>query len=161
MQQRTCELIGYFQDPSKIDPKILDKCIIIRPDDYWLEIAQHFIKNKMKHLLMVTCKFGKYYKRRSTGERSQNHRINGFIQQIIVGYGLDYTVEEMKWYFKKLAIGRGYPFKTMPDGEIIPKSETRLTTVEAAILSDTIEEWAAKRAFKLKQYSDDGKIIYV
>jgi hypothetical protein len=158
---RVCNFIGYWQDAETVTPEILKDCIVIRPDDYWLEVVKDFASKKMKRLLMVTCKFGKYYKRRSTGDRSQNHRINGFIQQIIVGYGLDFSVEEMKWYFKKLAVGRGYPFKTMPDGEIIPKSESKCTTVEAMILSQTIEEWAGKQGFRLKQYNENGEVVYV
>lgn len=84
---------------------------------------------------------------RTTGKFSQNHRINGFIQQICKQKGLDFNV--MKYYFKKKAISRGYPAKTDPEGEFIPDSEATINTVQASYLIETIEQFSAENGIHL------------
>jgi len=95
----------------------------------------------------------KYYRRRTTGRHSQNHRINGFIQQICAATGN--TFGPMKEYCKELALSRGYPFETLPNGKAMPKSEADLTTIEAALLIDTIEQVASDLGIHLKESYDE------
>lgn len=85
---------------------------------------------------------------RSTGEHSQNHRINGFIQQICIAKGMEF--DTLKYYCKYKAIDRGYPFDTV--GEfVVPWSESRISTVEAMYLIDTIEQIAAEQGIVLQE----------
>ncbi|MBU1081643.1 MAG: hypothetical protein KKB59_14270 [Spirochaetes bacterium] len=77
------------------------------------------------------------HKPRTTGENSQNHALNGTIQQIAMDTGNDFT--DVKLYVKRRAYARGLPFLTKPDGTIVlslvdgqpmPISETDMSTVE-------------------------------
>jgi len=95
---------------------------------------------------------------RSTGELSQNHFINGAIQQICVETGNDF--EDVKMYCKKQAIAHGYPFKkdnvgnivySMADGEPLPESEAKITVEEAKLLIDTILQVAGELGITLKK----------
>jgi hypothetical protein len=85
---------------------------------------------------------------RTTGEGSQNHRINGHCQLIAMELG--YEFDEIKMAMKLRAISRGYPFATVL-GQIIPKSEADLTTEEAAFLIDTIDQFAAEFGIRLPE----------
>lgn len=85
---------------------------------------------------------------RSTGPDSQNHRINGFIQQICVAKGLEF--DALKYYCKYKAIERGYPFDTVGDF-VVPWSESRINTVQAGLLIDTIEQVAAEQGVHLEE----------
>lgn len=87
-------------------------------------------------------------KPRSTGERSQNHHINGHIQQICVETGNDF--EAVKMYVKKQAIRRGYPFETFR-GEVIPLSESKIDTVQAGYLIDEIHQLADELSIVLME----------
>ena len=98
--------------------------------------------------MFCRCKISPSRKPRTTGKKSQNHRINGFIQQICVETGNDF--DTVKIYCKKQAISRGYPFDEF-QGEIIPWSEARLDTIQAGILIDTIEQLAAELKIILKE----------
>ena len=89
------------------------------------------------------------YKPRSTGRFSQNHRINGFIQQVCKSTAMDFDV--MKYYFKKKAISRGYPFKTDPEGSAVPDSESTINTIQAGYLIDEIEQFAAENGIYLQE----------
>jgi hypothetical protein len=89
-------------------------------------------------------------KPRTTGERSQNHRINGHIQVICMENGEDFYF--MKEWLKYKAIRRGYPFDTAPDGTVIPWSESRIDTVQAGYLCDEINQFAAERGIILPEY---------
>lgn len=57
---------------------------------------------KQVHVLIEAEK-----KRRSTGYKSQNHHLNGHIQQIAMCTGQPF--EDIKKYVKQKAIGMGYP----------------------------------------------------
>jgi hypothetical protein len=85
---------------------------------------------------------------RSTGEKSQNHRINGFIQQIAESTGQDF--DSIKLYCKSDAVARGYPHDTIK-GVMIPWSETRIDTIQAGYLIDSIEQLAAEMGIVLKE----------
>ena len=94
------------------------------------------------------------FKPRTTGWKSQNHRINGFIQQIAMATGNSFSA--VKERMKELAIDRGYPIEILPDGSIKPKSESEISTIEAGYLIDTIEQFAAEWGIELVE--DDGDV---
>ena len=120
-------------------------------DFYWHMVDQH----EGKGIHFERLKISKPFRPRSTGKHSQNHRINGFIQQICMLTGMDFDV--MKYYFKKKAIRRGYPFKTDPDGEAVPDSEADISVEQAMALNDEIEQFAAEHDIYLKE--DDFGIL--
>ena len=81
-------------------------------------------------------------KPRTTGWRSQNHHINGHCQQIAMETGNSFSA--VKERMKELAIDRGYPIETLPDGTVKPRSEADVDTIQAAALIDTIDQFAAE-----------------
>lgn len=96
------------------------------------------------------------FKRRSTGKNSQNHAINGFIQQICMMTGNDF--DDAKIFLKRSAFKRGYPFKydlngdivySLNDGEPVPASETEISTIEAGYLIDEIKQFADENEITL------------
>lgn len=86
---------------------------------------------------------------RTTGPRSQNRRLNGFIQQVAEDTGDDF--DSVKMHVKRMAISRGYPFKTNRWGEVVPKSERRSTVEECALLIDTVQQVAAELGIVLRE----------
>jgi hypothetical protein len=86
---------------------------------------------------------------RSTGDKSQNHHINGHVQQIAQETGNDY--EDVKNEAKMLAIKYGYPFDTLPNGWTVPKSEADLDTVQAGYLIEALHEIAAFANITLRE----------
>jgi hypothetical protein len=86
-------------------------------------------------------------KRRSTGEHSQNHRLNGFIQQICNSTGNDFDM--IKMVVKLRAIDKGYPFETLLTGDRFPKSERESTISECSILIQEVEQLAAEEGIVL------------
>jgi hypothetical protein len=96
------------------------------------------------------------YKKRTTGYKSQNHKLNGGIMALCEWSGQDFA--EIKMLIKERALKRGYPPQTDEDGEIIvnrrtgiplPKSESDCSTVECALLIDELEQLAAEMEFVL------------
>lgn len=89
-------------------------------------------------------------KPRSTGWKSQNHAINGFVQQIANETGEDFGV--IKMHCKRRALTRGYPLMerggeivySQITGEAIPESEANISTVEAGYLIDEIQQLASE-----------------
>lgn len=123
-------------------------------------VLQSVYREAFKHLAtkvgagkLWRIQWGKYYRRRTTGQYSQNHRINGFIQQICEHTGN--TFGPMKEYCKELALSRGYPFETLPNGKAMPKSEAEIDTMQAAILIDTIEQVASDLGIRLRESNDE------
>lgn len=57
--------------------------------------------------LIVTVTIEKPFRPRTTGYKSQNHALNGFIQQICMETGQDFA--STKSYIKQRAIEMGYP----------------------------------------------------
>lgn len=92
---------------------------------------------------------------RSTGPLSQNHRINGFIQQICDWTGEDF--QTVKMYCKEKAFRRGYPMKQIDGqivcskitGEPVPESEANISVEEAGFLIAEIEQLAAEFGISL------------
>ena len=50
----------------------------------------------------------------------------------------------VKEHMKILAIPRGYPIETLPDGAVVGKSEADVDTVEDGYLIDAIKQFAAE-----------------
>ena len=95
---------------------------------------------------------GKWYRRRTTGWKSQNHRINSHIQQISMETGQDFGTTKMM--AKINAIDRGYPFISYRN-RIIPKSETEINTQEASLLIEAINQMAAELGIILKEDNEN------
>jgi len=104
----------------------------------------------LKHGIL-TVRVSEVRKRRTTGERSQNHRLNGFIQQICVETGNDFHA--VKEVVKLRAISRGYPFDTF-NGVTIPRSEADSSTVECSLLIAEVEQLAAELEIRLVEYEE-------
>ena len=84
---------------------------------------------------------------RTTGWKSQNHHINGHLQQIAMQTGNSFSA--VKERMKELAIDRGYPVETLPDGSVKPISESEIDTTQAGYLIDTIHQFAAEWGINL------------
>ena len=87
-------------------------------------------------------------KLRSTGEWSQNHHLNGHIQQICVETGNDFAA--VKAVVKQMAVSMGYPFRTFR-GMVIPYSEAEASVQECAILIEAVHRLAAELGINLKE----------
>jgi hypothetical protein len=124
-------------------------CIQV-PESFTDAAAKLLDKSREHHGGYLTVSLERPRKPRTTGERSQNHRINGFIQQICEATG-NTNFAAIKMQMKVEAIGRGYPFETLPNGAAWPKSEADISTAEAAILIDTIEQIAAEWNVELRE----------
>ena len=88
------------------------------------------------------------FKPRTTGDKSQNHCINGWIAQIAEYTGDDH--DYIKYHIKKKAIKRGFPFHTNRKGKAVPDSERDISTTEAGYLIETIKEVADFLKLKLR-----------
>ena len=91
---------------------------------------------------------GKWYKKRTTGWKSQGNHINGHVQQICMDTGQDF--ETVKMMVKYQAVSAGFPFETY-QGHIIPKSEALCDTVEAALLIEAAHVIAADLGIILRE----------
>ena len=106
-------------------------------DYYWYLVNELLDRGIKYHKLRVSAPF----KPRSTGEKSQNHAINGYCQQIAMELGYDF--DTIKNTMKRGAVSMGYPFDTAPDDEIEPWSERRIDTDQAGHLIEFIKYWCA------------------
>lgn len=89
------------------------------------------------------------FKHRSTGEKSQNHHINGHVQQISNHTGEDFDV--IKIQAKRNAIKRGYPIYIDIFGNTVPKSETEIDSTEAGYLIEELHLIADFLDIKLRE----------
>ena len=101
---------------------------------------------KCQNDMNICSNCGYVRKLRSTGDRSQNHHINSHIQAIAQDTGNDF--DTIKLWCKREAISEGYPFETFR-GVRVPWSETRLDTLQAGILIETIHRLAAELNIRL------------
>ena len=109
-------------------------------------VVKRFLERLGGHYAIV--KVDQIRKARSTGPGSQNRHINGHIQQIAQETGNDfYTV---KVYCKTQALSRGYPVDVIK-GQIVPWSEARIDTKQAAMLIDTIHQVASELGIILQE----------
>lgn len=115
------------------------------PDQYRIALASVIHAGVEKHgdrykVIVATPK-----RPRTTGDHSQNHWINGAVQRIAAQSGNDFNA--VKMHLKTLAINAGWPFETLPDGTIMPRSEAEASVEEASILIETIQRFAAEWGF--------------
>lgn len=104
----------------------------------------------LKHGIL-TVRVSEARKRRTTGERSQSHHLNGHIQTIAMETGNDF--EAVKSVVKLRAIAMGYPFKTYR-GITVPQSEADCSTKECALLIDAVHQLAAEEGIVLVEYEE-------
>jgi len=119
------------------------------PDDYkqaFLDVIKYSDKHRGGFLrVIITMPF----KHRSTGEKSQNHAINGFVQQIANSTGEDFDV--IKMHAKRSAIKRGYPIRDDLFGDVQPLSETEIDSEQAGFLIEELHMIADFLGIKLKE----------
>lgn len=89
------------------------------------------------------------FKHRSTGEKSQNHHLNGHCQQISNYTGEDFDI--IKMHVKRKAIKYGYPTYTDVLGELQPKSETEIDSTECGYAIEASHEIADFLNIKLRE----------
>jgi hypothetical protein len=94
---------------------------------------------------------------RTTGDKSQNHHINGHIQEIAMETGQPF--EDVKKYAKQFALTMGFPILEDENGDAIhdlwgkPQgiSEEDCSTEDAAILIEAIHQLAAELDITLQE----------
>jgi hypothetical protein len=96
--------------------------------------------------------------KRSTGDHSQNHRLNGFIHQYCDYTG--YLFEDVKLFVKRNAMALGLPAAldkngnivySITDGNVMPKSEKDMNTQECGWCIQVIELMAAELGITLHE----------
>ena len=70
--------------------------------EYWAKRSKCSVED-----LMVNVTLEEPFRPRTTGYKSQNHALNGYIQQICMETGQDFA--STKTYIKQMAIDMGYP----------------------------------------------------
>jgi len=125
----------------------LQKVELYYPKEWEPAIINLCEKSAKKHGGYICADLSLPRKPRTTGGKSQNHHINGHCQQIAMETGNSFSVVKMA--MKTEAITEGYPFETLPDGTVWPKSEADIDTVQAGILIETIHRMAAEWDIKL------------
>ena len=95
-------------------------------------------------------------KLRSTGDKSQSHALNGFIQQICQETGNDFY--DVKEYIKSKAVSRGYPMLMKnskvvvnPYGEPKGISEADSSIEECSLLIEQAHMLASEYGIELKE----------
>jgi len=97
-------------------------------------------------------KCGYIEKLRSTGPYSQNHHLNGHIQQLATGFEVDFST--MKTYVKlRASIETAYPTRAMGPW-LLPISESEATTEQCAMLIEMCHLIASERGLTLYEAGD-------
>ena len=104
---------------------------------------------KSKKASQVYVKIGYPRKPRTTGDKSQNHHLNGHIQQICQETGDEF--DDVKMEIKRRAIKRGYPTRTDSFRNVIAESEGNASTVECGYLIEEAHDVAAFCNVKLRE----------
>jgi len=121
--------------------------------EMWEEASQKASKKGV----MVEVTIRPQRKTRTTGERSQNHALNGAIQQICEETGNTFDV--VKEYIKQQAISMGYPIKRNEKGEYVINpfgypvgiSEADSSTIECGYLIEATHILAGELGIILKE----------
>jgi hypothetical protein len=108
----------------------------------------------------VTIRIGNVHRPRTTGERSQNHHINGHIQQIATETGNPFDVVKLE--VKHRAIDMGYPMLEQ-NGEVrmdlygrpMGISESDSSVEECAILIEAAHMLAAELGIVLEESEEE------
>lgn len=97
-------------------------------------------------------------KKRTTGEHSQSHHLNGHVQQIAAHTGN--TFEDVKLYAKRQAFSRGLPFLLRDDGSVVyslsdgqplPMSERDMNTIQCGWVIDELHILAGELGIVLME----------
>jgi len=110
----------------------------------------------------VTIRISNVHRPRTTGEGSQNHHINGHVQQIATETGNPFDVVKLE--VKHRAIGMGYPM-LHEGGEVrmdlygrpMGISEADSTVEECALLIEAAHMLAAELGIVLEETSEEQK----
>lgn len=125
----------------------ISKQVMLEPQQDFQAAYYFFDRLTVKKIFQVRAIISKPRKARTTGEKSQNHHLNGHVQQIARETGNSFDV--VKAYIKREAVGQGYPFETLPSGDIMPISEADTDTSACAIAIDTAHRIAAEWGINL------------
>lgn len=123
------------------------------PQSFMDAVAHHWEVSDRPLILTAT----EEKKARSTGEGSQNHHLNGHIQQICEETGNDF--HDVKKYIKTQALKRGYPVRKDAEGfemvdiwgDPMPISETDSNTAECSMLIDEVHILASELGIVLRE----------
>lgn len=127
-----------------------DRLAILPPAEHKGRLKELYEQADVKQGGYVTITLENVRKPRTTGYKSQNHAINGYVGQIAKETGEDAGI--IKMFCKQLAVRRGYPLMEREGqliysrltGEPLPESEAEISTVEAGYLIDEIVQLAAE-----------------
>jgi hypothetical protein len=86
---------------------------------------------------------------RTTGPGGQGAHFNGHIQQIANETGNDF--DTIKMYVKEQAVSMGWPYTTLPNGAVLPKSETEVDVVECGYGIETCHVLAGELGIILRE----------
>lgn len=130
--------------------------ILEKGEDKLSEIEQAITElwGKSDKKVVVSVELEK--KIRSTGANSQNHHLNGHIQQICEVTGNDFN--DIKNYVKMQSLKRGYPVKFANGaprlsfkGDPIPISESDSSSVECGYLIEEVHILASELGIELRE----------
>lgn len=121
------------------------------------DLKQIFAISDKKHNGYVTVTIETPRKPRTTGENSQNHHVNGHIQQIAEQTGNAFDVVKLE--VKCRAVGMGYPIATREDGTMVTDihgrpagiSESESSAAECAVLIEAAHMLAAELGIILQE----------
>lgn len=99
----------------------------------------------------INLRIGKWYRKRTTGDLSQNHAINGFVQQIAMATGNEFA--DVKMAAKERALKRNYPIRTVC-GKAVPLHEHEINTLQAGYLIDELKQIADELNIRLIEVTE-------
>lgn len=107
-----------------------------------------------RHASYMSLRLGLPRKPRTTGRKSQNTKIHGIVDVWVSQFGNDHDTTYHT--LKRMAMNDGeYPFDEMFDGGREPRSETKLSTVEAARFIEWLIYKSAEWGVPVPQGDDD------
>jgi len=129
-----------------------------KPSDLPMLAALNSIVDKVlrKHGGYAAIEVKEPFRPRSTGPKSQNHRLNGFVSQFCEATGNDF--DDIKLHVKRRAMRRGLPPKQNERGEILysrvdgdplPMSERDMSVEQCGWVIAEIEQLAAEEGITL------------
>jgi hypothetical protein len=124
-------------------------CALLIPKSYEADFLNLEQNPTISKTGQVHVKIAKPHKPRSTGPGSQNHHLNGHIQQIAMHTG-DYF-DDVKLHIKRIAVSMGYPHKTNTWGEMVPISERDATTDDCSLLIEAAHLVASELDIHLRE----------
>ena len=132
-----------------------DKLILELPDNRDIRLLVYELAKycDQKHNGYMRVKISKPTRPRTTGWRSQNHHIHGHATEIGIYTGE--TKDEIIRLAKQDALTKGYPSHTNFKGDIVPNSESDISTVEAGYLIDQLHEIADFLGVNVTEGEDD------